>query len=91
MVPEIALVPQLALRVKARLGVTVAQFHSGMTPAARRAAWWSAKMDKASIVLGTRSAVFTSLARPGLIVVDEEHDPSTSNRMAFDITPGMSL
>ncbi len=83
MVPEIALVPQLALRVKARLGVTVAQFHSGMTPAARRAAWWSAKMDKASIVLGTRSAVFTSLARPGLIVVDEEHDPSYKQQDGF--------
>lgn len=83
LVPEIALVPQLAQRVKIRLGVSAVQIHSGMTSTARKESWWAAKRGSARVVLGTRSAVYAPLARPGLIVVDEEHDPSYKQQEGF--------
>ena len=49
----------------------------------KRQAWTSAKRGSAHIVLGTRSAVFTPLARPGLIIVDEEHDQSYKQQEGF--------
>ncbi|MEW6444775.1 MAG: primosomal protein N' [Pseudomonadota bacterium] len=74
--PEIALTPQLVARFRARLGERLVTFHSGMPDAARRDAWLAARAGRASVVLGTRSAVFVPLPRLGLIVVDEEHDSS---------------
>jgi primosomal protein N' (replication factor Y) len=50
--------------------------HSGLTPARRLQNWLLAHLGHADLVLGTRLAVFTPLARPGLVVVDEEHDAS---------------
>ncbi|MFM7706239.1 MAG: primosomal protein N', partial [Rubrivivax sp.] len=50
--------------------------HSALTPAQRLRAWLLAHLGQADIVLGTRLAVFTPLPRPGLVIVDEEHDPS---------------
>ncbi len=50
--------------------------HSGLTPAQRLKHWLAAHLGRADIVLGTRLAVFCSMPRLGLIVVDEEHDPS---------------
>jgi primosomal protein N' (replication factor Y) len=77
MVPEINLTPQLQQRFEARFGqASVVALHSGMTPAQRLKAWLAAHAGHARIVLGTRMAVFASLPRLGLIVVDEEHDPS---------------
>ncbi len=77
MVPEINLTPQLEARVQARFGAAlVVSLHSGMTPAQRLRAWLGAHSGAARIVLGTRMAVFASLPRLRLIVVDEEHDPS---------------
>ncbi len=77
LVPEINLTPQLEARVRARFPgrVTVAM-HSGLGPAERLQSWLAAHLGWADIVLGTRMAVFASLPRLGLIVVDEEHDPS---------------
>jgi primosomal protein N' (replication factor Y) len=77
MVPEINLTPQLLSRFVERFGEeAVVAMHSGMTPPQRLRAWLAAHMGTARIVLGTRMAVFTPLASLGLIVVDEEHDPS---------------
>jgi len=77
LVPEINLTPQLVARFVARFpGRAVVDLHSGLTPAARLRHWLMAHMGKADIVLGTRLAVFAPLPRLGLIVVDEEHDPS---------------
>jgi primosomal protein N' (replication factor Y) len=76
LVPEIGLTPQAIARYRARLGVPVAALHSGLADGERAAAWLSAARGEAPLVIGTRSAVFTPLARPGLIVVDEEHDGS---------------
>ncbi len=76
LVPEIGLTPQLVERFSSRLGVPVATLHSGLGARARLAAWADAQSGRAAVVIGTRSAAFVPLARPGLIVVDEEHDPS---------------
>jgi primosomal protein N' (replication factor Y) len=76
LVPEIGLTPQLISRLEARFDAHIAELHSNLAEGARASAWEAARSGRASIVIGTRSAIFTSLARPGLIVVDEEHDPS---------------
>ncbi len=77
MVPEINLTPQLEARVAARFaGRRIVSLHSGLTPAQRLRNWLMALRGQADVVLGTRLSVFTPLPRPGLIVVDEEHDPS---------------
>ncbi|MFZ3127949.1 MAG: primosomal protein N' [Rhodoferax sp.] len=81
MVPEINLTPQLEARFKARFAAVygedaVVSLHSGMTNPQRLKSWLAAHSGTARIVLGTRMAVFASLPHLGLIVVDEEHDPS---------------
>ncbi len=77
MVPEINLTPQLLARFTERFGEqAVAPMHSGLTPAQRLRSWLMAHAGQARILLGTRMAVFASLPRLRLIVVDEEHDPS---------------
>ncbi len=80
LVPEIALTPQLVARFYARLGGGVCALHSGLAKAERYRAWWLAREGRAAVVLGTRSALFTPLKSPGLIVVDEEHDASYKQR-----------
>jgi len=81
LVPEINLTPQLEARFAERFGGGVAprrivSLHSGLTPAQRLKNWLAAHLGLADLVLGTRLAVFAPLPRLGLIVVDEEHDPS---------------
>ncbi len=77
MVPEINLTPQLQERFIGRFGAdNVVAMHSGMTPPQRLKAWLAAHTGAARIVLGTRMAVYASMPRLALIVVDEEHDPS---------------
>jgi len=77
MVPEINLTPQLQERFVARFGAgNVVAMNSGMTPPQRLKSWLAAHSGAARIVLGTRMAVFASMPRLRLVVVDEEHDPS---------------
>jgi primosomal protein N' (replication factor Y) len=76
LVPEIALTPVTADRFRSRFGDRVALLHSGLSPGERLDQWRRIKRGMADIVVGTRSAVFAPLSRLGLIVVDEEHDPS---------------
>ena len=77
LVPEINLTPQLEARFAQRFaGHRLVSLHSGLTPAQRLRHWLLAHLGHAHLVLGTRLAVFASLPRLGLIVVDEEHDPS---------------
>jgi primosomal protein N' (replication factor Y) len=81
MVPEINLTPQLEARFKERFTPlygedAVVSLHSGMTNPQRLKSWLAAHSGTARIVLGTRMAVFASMPRLRLIVVDEEHDPS---------------
>lgn len=74
LVPEIGLTPSLRQQLSARFGRDVVVLHSGLTDRQRFAAWERARRGEARIVVGARSAVFAPLDRPGLIVVDEEHD-----------------
>jgi len=76
LVPEIGLTPQLVTRLRERLGIEPALLHSGLSDTERLAAWRAARSGAARLVVGTRSAIFTPLKRPGLIIVDEEHDHS---------------
>ena len=76
LVPEIALTPQLLGRLRARLGEGVAIWHSALTPAQRAAEHRRVREGAADVVLGARSAVFAPVVDLGLVVVDEEHDPS---------------
>ena len=76
LVPEIGLTPQLIERVQTRFSYSVVVMHSGLNDSERHQAWWHAKQGNAQIVIGTRSAVFTSFANLGLVVIDEEHDAS---------------
>jgi len=83
LIPEIGLTPQLLTRFSERLGVPIAVLHSARPEAERTNAWLAARDGRAAVVIGTRSAVFAPLARPGLIVVDEEHDPSFKQHEGF--------
>jgi primosomal protein N' (replication factor Y) len=82
LVPEINLTPQLETRFTERFAALLPQplaivsLHSALTPAQRLQNWLAAHLGRARLVLGTRLAVFASLPDLGLIVVDEEHDPS---------------
>jgi len=77
LVPEIGLTPQLEARFRnAFPEARIAVLHSALQESARTQAWLDAARGEAHIVLGTRLAVLTPLPRLGLVVVDEEHDPS---------------
>jgi len=77
LVPEINLTPQLEARFAARFpGRVLVSQHSALTPAQRLRHWLLAHTGQADLVLGTRLAVFASMPRLALVVVDEEHDPS---------------
>jgi primosomal protein N' (replication factor Y) len=83
LVPEIGLTPQILARFKARFRVPVLALHSGMSDRQRLDAWLWAREGSARILIGTRSAIFTPLRRPGLIIVDEEHDSSFKQQEGF--------
>jgi primosomal protein N' (replication factor Y) len=83
LVPEIGLTPQLVDRFRRRIGDAVAVMHSGLTDAQRLNAWLAARDNRAKVIIGTRSAIFTPLAKPGLIVIDEEHDASFKQQDGF--------
>lgn len=76
LVPEIALMSQMARRFRARFGERVAVLHSGLSAGQRHDQWMRISSGEAPVVLGARSAVFAPASRPGLLVVDEEHDSS---------------
>ncbi|KAB1855867.1 primosomal protein N' [Acinetobacter tandoii] len=83
LVPEIGLTPQTISRFQSRFHCHIALLHSGLTDAKRLQAWQSAQMGKASIILGTRSAIYTPLHNLGLIILDEEHDLSFKQQEGF--------
>jgi primosomal protein N' (replication factor Y) len=76
LVPEIALTTQIAQRVKERFPGDVAVIHSGIAMGARQEAWSQVASGERSVVVGARSALFAPVPNLGLIVIDEEHDPS---------------
>ncbi|GAB5605187.1 primosomal protein N' [Sideroxyarcus sp. TK5] len=77
LVPEINLTPQLENYFRSRFpDAVLVSLHSGLADGERAQNWLKAQSGAARIVLGTRLAVFAPLPKLGLILVDEEHDPS---------------
>jgi len=83
LVPEIGLTPQLVERFRQRFAVEIAVLHSALNDSQRLRAWQQAACGAALLILGTRSAIFTPLKNPGLIIVDEEHDTSLKQQDGF--------
>ena len=79
LVPEISLAPQTVQRFKARfhdLTDQIAVLHSHLSQGERFDEWHRIRAGKARIVIGARSAIFAPVKDPGLIIVDEEHEPA---------------
>jgi primosomal protein N' (replication factor Y) (superfamily II helicase) len=83
LLPEIGLTPQQIQRFEDRFEVDIAIQHSSLTDTERTKYWQDAKTGKAKIILGTRSAIWTPLAKPGLYIIDEEHDLSYKQQDGF--------
>lgn len=76
LVPEIALASQLEAHFYSRFGTALAVLHSGIAGGERFDQWQRVLEGQVRIVIGARSAVFAPFAEPGLIIVDEEHEPA---------------
>lgn len=74
LIPEISLSGQFVARFKSGLTGRVVLSHSGINDSQRRQAWCLANNGEVDVIIGTRSAVFMPLKRPGLLIIDEEHD-----------------
>jgi primosomal protein N' (replication factor Y) len=83
LVPEIGLTSQLVNRISARLGFEPSVSHSGLAEGERLRVWASAARGDAPLLLGTRSALFLPLSKPGLIIMDESHDLSFKQQEGF--------
>ena len=76
LVPEISLTPQTVQRFASRFGGQTAVLHSALSNGERHDEWQRIRKGEARVVVGPRSAIFAPVERLGLIVVDEEHEPS---------------
>ncbi|MAB98892.1 MAG: primosomal protein N' [Pseudomonadaceae bacterium] len=76
LIPEINLGPQTLARFERRFNARIALLHSAVNDRDRLDAWLAARDGDADIIIGTRSALFTPMKNPGLIIIDEEHDAS---------------
>jgi primosomal protein N' (replication factor Y) len=76
LVPEISLTPQMTSRMYNNFGDLVSVQHSRMSAGERYDSWRKILKGKARVIIGARSALFSPIQNPGLIVVDEEHDAS---------------
>ena len=74
--PEISLIPQLFSRFESELGSRVCVYHSNMNEAERYERWLSIWENEFDVIIGTRSSIFTPIGNLGIIILDEEHDPS---------------
>ena len=80
LVPEIALTEHLTGRIEAVFSEQTCVYHSRLTDNERAAIWMECKSGKWNILIGVRSAVFLPIDNLGLVIVDEEHDPSFRQR-----------
>lgn len=76
LVPEISLTPQMTQRFKARFHDLVAVLHSRLSQGEKYDEWRKIYNGHAKIVVGARSAIFAPFENVGLIIIDEEHEPS---------------
>ncbi|GAB3104947.1 primosomal protein N' [Pseudomaricurvus hydrocarbonicus] len=83
LIPEIGLTPQTLSRFQRRFNRPLAVLHSNLNDTERKQAWLLAAAGDADIIIGTRSAIFTPLRRPGIVILDEEHDTSFKQQEGF--------
>lgn len=83
LVPEIGLTPQTLQRFQRRFALPIVALHSGLNDRERLDAWLQARDGIARIIIGTRSALFTPLKEPGILIIDEEHDGSLKQQDGF--------
>ena len=83
LVPEIGLTPQLLQRFRRRLGVEPSVIHSRLSAGQRLAAWNDMRTGQSPLLIGTRSALFTPMKNPGMLILDEEHDASFRQQDGF--------
>jgi len=76
LLPEVALTSAFIDRVEARFGARPGEWHHGIAGAERRRLWHASAAGKVQLVVGARSALFLPFRDLGLIIVDEEHEPS---------------
>lgn len=76
LVPEIALTTQLVVRLKKVLGSEVGVYHSRFSENERVEVWQGVKQGRYKFVIGVRSSLFLPFDNLGLIIIDEEHEPS---------------
>ncbi len=76
MLPEIALTTQMVIRLKAYFGSDLGVYHSRFSDNERVEVWQGLKSGRLKVILGVRSSVFLPFANLGLLIVDEEHEPS---------------
>ena len=76
LLPEIALTAQFRQRFEERFGKKPLIWHSQITPKQRNSIWHQAHQGAPCIMLGARSALLLPFSNLGLLVIDEEHDPS---------------
>ncbi len=76
LIPEINLTPQTVERFRQRYQVPIGVIHSKISAKERLQTWLQAKNNQISIIIGTRSAIWTPFPQLGIIIVDEEHDHS---------------
>jgi len=83
LVPEIGLTPQTLQRFQSRFNVPIVFLHSGLNDKQRMDGWLKSQQGRAALIIGTRSAIFTPMKKPGMIIIDEEHDGSFKQQDTF--------
>ncbi len=76
LVPEIVLTPQLIARIRGRCPAPIAIWHSRLAEKERWRQWLLIRRENPTVIIGARSAIFMPVEKLGLIIIDEEHDPS---------------
>jgi primosomal protein N' (replication factor Y) (superfamily II helicase) len=76
LLPEIGLTTQLIVRLQKHFGEKVLVYHSRFNENERVEVWKEVRKEKPVIIIGARSAIFLPFGKLGLVVIDEEHDPS---------------
>ena len=83
LVPEIGLSPQSLERLERSLNIPLGLMHSALSDNERMHNYLLMMLNKLQVLIGTRSAAFVPLAKPGCIIIDEEHDPSYKQSSGF--------
>ncbi len=79
LIPEISLSYQTLMRFYSHFGDRVSVVNSSLSDAERADQWERARRGEIDVIIGPRSALFTPFSRPGVIVIDEEHEHSYKN------------